>query len=244
MILRRFMKNVTKQNWIAVALDLIVVIVGIFLGLQVQSWYDGRKTKSQEYKYLENLHQDIEANLKLIFEGYSEQKDIQNGIINILDYYAGEKGLDALTSADCSALALSHKQANPISNLPVAQELVSSGNFQIISDENIRRAMSDYISILDLLRDRRESTQLFMVDMTSLYPEIINVDLKIARKRLENIAPSHQCHFEAGATNTLFKNQLAMNSTRQWQLTRTIEEQLASLEKLHQLVDQRLGITH
>jgi len=238
------MRNVTKQNWLAVGLDLIVVIVGIFLGLQVQSWYDGREAKLQEYKYLENLHQDIEAGVNLISDGLTEQLAIQDGIINILDYYAGDKGLDELTNADCSALALSHKQANPISNLPVAQELISSGNFQIISDERIRRAMSDYVSILDLLSDRRESTQLFMVDMTSLYPEIIDVDLKIARKRLENIPPSHQCHFEAGAHNTLFKNQLAMNSTRQWQLTRTIEEQLASLEKLHHLVDEKLRMSH
>lgn len=35
MILRRFMKHVTDQNWIAVVLDVLVVITGIFLGMQV-----------------------------------------------------------------------------------------------------------------------------------------------------------------------------------------------------------------
>ena len=39
MILRRFMQHVKEQNWFAVGLDVIVVIVGIFLGMQVQKWY-------------------------------------------------------------------------------------------------------------------------------------------------------------------------------------------------------------
>ena len=40
MILRRFMQHVKEQNWFAVGLDVIVVIVGIFLGMQVQQWYE------------------------------------------------------------------------------------------------------------------------------------------------------------------------------------------------------------
>jgi len=36
------MQHVKEQNWFAVGLDVIVVIVGIFLGLQVQEWYEAR----------------------------------------------------------------------------------------------------------------------------------------------------------------------------------------------------------
>ena len=45
MILRRFTKHVIDQNWFAVGLDIIVVVVGIFLGMQVTEWNDDRKTK-------------------------------------------------------------------------------------------------------------------------------------------------------------------------------------------------------
>lgn len=41
MILRRFMKHVTDQNWFVGGLDEIVVVMGIFLGLQVQAWFYG-----------------------------------------------------------------------------------------------------------------------------------------------------------------------------------------------------------
>ena len=33
MILRRFTKHLSEQNWFAVWLDVIVVVVGIFLGM-------------------------------------------------------------------------------------------------------------------------------------------------------------------------------------------------------------------
>jgi hypothetical protein len=244
MILRRFMKHVKDQNWFAVGLDIIVVIVGIFLGLQVQSWYDGRQKIVEERIYLINLHEDIQSGLEMANIGLREQETIQNGIIEILDFMAGDLPVNELSNQHCSALALSHKQANPISDLPAAQELISSGNLKLITNNMIRRSISDYFGVLDLLRDRRDSTQPFMVDMTNLYPDIIEVDLKIARKRVSETSLEHRCHYETGLSNGLFKNQLAMNSTRQWQLIRTIEEQINSLGNLHKHVDLELGITH
>ena len=60
MILRRFIQHVKEQNWFAVGLDVIVVIVGIFLGLQVQAWYEDQKTQAQERAYLLRLNNELE----------------------------------------------------------------------------------------------------------------------------------------------------------------------------------------
>ncbi len=35
MILRRLAEHVRAQNWFAVALDFLIVVVGVFVGLQV-----------------------------------------------------------------------------------------------------------------------------------------------------------------------------------------------------------------
>ena len=59
MILRRFMKHVTDQNWFAVGLDVIVVIVGIFLGLQVQTWYEERANQEAGERYLAQIIEDL-----------------------------------------------------------------------------------------------------------------------------------------------------------------------------------------
>lgn len=44
MLLRRITKHITDQNWFAVFIDfLIVVVVGLFIGLQVNNWNENRK---------------------------------------------------------------------------------------------------------------------------------------------------------------------------------------------------------
>lgn len=65
MILRRFTKHVTDQNWFAVGLDVLVVITGIFLGMQVTEWNDVRKVQLKEKVYNTQFKADIEASITL-----------------------------------------------------------------------------------------------------------------------------------------------------------------------------------
>jgi hypothetical protein len=53
------MKHITDQNWFAVGLDVIVVIVGIFLGMQVSEWNEDLKAKSEERQILLQLKEEF-----------------------------------------------------------------------------------------------------------------------------------------------------------------------------------------
>jgi len=53
MIIRRFTKHITDQNWFAVILDMIVVIVGIYLGMQVTNWQENLKNNDTSRQYLQ-----------------------------------------------------------------------------------------------------------------------------------------------------------------------------------------------
>lgn len=74
MILRRFMKHVTDQNWFAVGLDVIVVIVGIFLGLQVQEWNENRSAQQDERRVVASFISDLDNSTR----GYSN-------VLNMMD---------------------------------------------------------------------------------------------------------------------------------------------------------------
>lgn len=52
MILRRFIKHVRNENWFAVSLDFMVVVIGIFIGMQVTEWNSDRKDRHLEDIYL------------------------------------------------------------------------------------------------------------------------------------------------------------------------------------------------
>ena len=38
MILRRLAENLHAQNWTAIAIEFVLVVLGVFLGIQAQNW--------------------------------------------------------------------------------------------------------------------------------------------------------------------------------------------------------------
>ncbi len=55
MILRRITKHVTDQNWFAVLLDFLIVVMGIWVALMVGQWTEDQQNKSE----LERVKQEI-----------------------------------------------------------------------------------------------------------------------------------------------------------------------------------------
>ena len=60
MLLRRVMENVKAQNWTAVALDFVIVVVGVFIGIQVANWNDARAAKDRKDEIIAALIEDLE----------------------------------------------------------------------------------------------------------------------------------------------------------------------------------------
>lgn len=65
MILRRITEHVKAQNWTAVALDFVIVVTGVFIGIQVANWNDERQTWREAAAYHERLLADLRAEAEL-----------------------------------------------------------------------------------------------------------------------------------------------------------------------------------
>ncbi len=48
MLLRRVTEHVKAQNWFAVGIDFLIVVVGVFIGIQVANWNDARRDRAIE----------------------------------------------------------------------------------------------------------------------------------------------------------------------------------------------------
>ena len=66
MLLRRFQDHVSSQNWTAVVLDFCVVVLGLFMGLQIDGWNENRKDAIREREYLEQLQTDFNKNIDIL----------------------------------------------------------------------------------------------------------------------------------------------------------------------------------
>lgn len=66
MLLRRVMEYVNAQNWFAVGVDFVIVVVGVFVGMEVANWNDVRNNKTGLVASLERLDKEVSQNIDII----------------------------------------------------------------------------------------------------------------------------------------------------------------------------------
>lgn len=59
MLLRRVIQHVRNQDWAAIAIDFLIVVIGVFVGIQVSNWNDEVKTQRKAEVFSERLKSDI-----------------------------------------------------------------------------------------------------------------------------------------------------------------------------------------
>lgn len=63
MILRKLMQASRELNWFTAVLEVLIVVIGIFLGLQVDAWNQDRKDRAAAASYMDRLYGDTRSNI-------------------------------------------------------------------------------------------------------------------------------------------------------------------------------------
>jgi len=59
---RRLREQLRDQNWTAIGIDLVIVVVGVFIGLQVANWNDSRREAKRGDEWFRlNLPHEVQA---------------------------------------------------------------------------------------------------------------------------------------------------------------------------------------
>ena len=86
MLLRSITKHVKDQNWFAVALDFIIVVAGVFMGLQVQQWANNQSSHAEKTSYMQAIHKDIDVLIPLIegqISDLTKQSEAQKKLVEL-----------------------------------------------------------------------------------------------------------------------------------------------------------------
>jgi hypothetical protein len=153
MILRRTMNNLRSQNWLGLSLELLVLVSGVFLGLQVDDWNEARKERAEEQVIVESLRVEIGNNIAA-YENASERLEKEQQLY--VDYYDYLTGTSEARPNEIDLLNVLCRvglgQETTYDNT-IYEELVSTGRTAIISDGALRAALRQYIR----LQARREA---------------------------------------------------------------------------------------
>lgn len=58
-MLRRVISHLRRQDWTAVAIELVVVVVGVFIGVQASNWNEDRETNQKAVVFTQRLRSDL-----------------------------------------------------------------------------------------------------------------------------------------------------------------------------------------
>ena len=244
MILRRFMKHVSDQNWFAVGLDVCVVIVGIFLGMQVTDWNEARKDTRDSLGYLERIHNEIQLMEQSSGRVRSRRLNLMSDLEDAGGILFQASGDGDLNDTHCYALATSHYFHISVPDLPSLIELVSAGRVSIIADEALRTALISLQQAAGALQKNIENVGPIVHNLPVAHPDLIK-SRPYFDDELREIQGRYICDLQAMKGNQAFLNKASENidgfdvylrdGLRPWNNT---------LDQVHHKLDIALGVTH
>ncbi|HBS35468.1 MAG TPA: hypothetical protein DEA50_10395, partial [Parvularcula sp.] len=203
---RRVIAHFKKQEWTAIFLDFVIVVIGVFVGMQVNNWNEAREDRGIEAQYLERLQQEL-AEMAPQADAVVQETIMDNERISeVRDYFmTGENG-DDFGGAHCAALARSHIFADVIFYPPTIKELISTGRIVLIRDDALRTAILAFDQVNEEISQLRDDIQIDRLPLARKHPDLIRVGLV----NWEGSA----CDFPAMAANQSFINDFSDNRSR------------------------------
>lgn len=142
MILRRISEAFRKQDWFTVLVETLIVVFGVFIGLQVNNWNETRQDRLSEAKYLERFANEIELTIAQIQEERAFSQGALEGIEHFTTQLFGNSATDEeLVSATREYLTTGAFFANFKPYRTTFDDLITTGNFDIIDDETIKTGL-------------------------------------------------------------------------------------------------------
>jgi len=212
MLLRSVMRHFRNQEWTAIGLDLLIVIVGVFIGLQVQQWADGQRQARMENFYTQRLHSEIvdlqatRAELVKMRQGWLEALSTATSVL------FDPRGRE-LTELECTSIAFSYIVSNPTDDLASLFEVQSSGQFALFSNPQISSALGAFLLTRARARDADSAVQRIVINLTSKYPDLIQLLSTSDYSKDPWIRPRYRCDTEGMRMSRGFLNDYEINQS-------------------------------
>ncbi len=182
--------------------EILLVMIGILLALQVNNWNESRKDSIQYKKYLNGLIKDINADIENLVRNERGNNHYERAAQNLKHIHQSDQNfkelelepLGARIKSDTLLLLLSIQRASfmvaPTINKFTIEDIKSSGKTSIIKNEDLKREIFNYYSRLgwydELWQGKlRAKYALDDVKLALLDPTLLNLSNLDSTERVE-----------------------------------------------------------
>ena len=144
MLVRRLINHFRQHDWFFVAVEMLVVLVGILLAFQVDRWWEQRGERIQEFEYVARLINDIESDIPIIQHAIELAK-LRKGMADLLmrvaetPTEAHEHPVHFIAAVQQAAFTYSPNLTNH-----TFDDMRSTGNLRLLREPEIKNALFSY----------------------------------------------------------------------------------------------------
>lgn len=136
MIGRRLVENLKQQHWTGIGIELVIVVVGVFIGMQASNWNQDRTTNQQSEIFTARLKADLRE------EDWAYQFLIAYNRDVLANANQAISALENKSTISDEALLISAYRATQykqrVRRRSTYDELISTGTIGLIRDQTLR----------------------------------------------------------------------------------------------------------
>lgn len=159
--------------------EIILVVIGILIALQINNWNEERKLNNTELKLLEELHKDLEeTKIDLL----SDLKECQNKLVTTEQIYqnlTNEKTIEQINISVKYVIQIPHLYPKL-----TAYETLKTEGITLISNDQLRKNISDFYQLhlprIDAIENINRNE-----NMSELKPHLEEISTPIHRNKRE-----------------------------------------------------------
>ena len=164
MVFATLRKRFAEQDWFAVAIELAIVGIGVFLGLQANNWNEARIDRERAASYRSRLINDLQATEAATRAGIAYYTDVRGhalATLNALDQPADALGVMFLVDA-----------------YQATQIFSRAGNAELIGSSDLRERLANFYQRMDALVGYTQVITPYRLRVRSLLPYAVQARIR------------------------------------------------------------------
>lgn len=149
MILSRLSKAIREQNWFAVAIEFLIVILGVVIGFQVTAWNGEQQRLARDTQLIDRLVLDLTAMRSDYESTLPDYERTYDGWIDLLRALEACEPLDTTQGDIRYALARYQRTQAPPIYRGAFDEMRATGTFSALQNAELQDAIATFYATLE-----------------------------------------------------------------------------------------------
>jgi hypothetical protein len=126
--------------------EIVLVVIGILIALQINNWNEAQKEIKKEQQILLNLREEFQQNIKELQFDHEINEGCLTAVVTLLNFDES-KGFETRTVD--SLIGQMFNYATFDARLGVMNDIISSGNLELIRDSKLKYALNQWTGELE-----------------------------------------------------------------------------------------------